>query len=98
MTMTTETEARFRVEERTPAHTTFRVFVGERGQGGSCGLLTMRNEEYDRLAPLWLSAPALLEALEAIMADCPTCFDQTCSKTSHYLMRQAIAAVKEVPR
>jgi hypothetical protein len=55
---------RFRVEERTPAHTTFRVFVGAEGQGGNAGLLTFRNEDYDKLAPLLLAAPALLEALE----------------------------------
>ena len=69
--MTTEqatTTIRFRIEERTPAHTTFRVFVGPAGptgQGGNAGLLTFRNEEYDALAPALLAAPELLEALRA---------------------------------
>jgi hypothetical protein len=51
---------RFRVDERSPGHTTFTVFVGQPGQGGNAGKLTFANEEYDQLAPLLLAAPNLL--------------------------------------
>jgi len=58
---------RFRVDARNAGHTTFSVFVGEEGQGGNSGWLTLRNEEYDVLAPLLLAAPDLLDALECIV-------------------------------
>ena len=57
---------RFRVDDRSPGHTTFSVFVGEEGQGGNSGWLTLRNDEYDVLAPLLLAAPKLLSALESV--------------------------------
>jgi hypothetical protein len=44
------------------------MFVGQPGQGGNAGRLTLTNEEYDQLAPLLLAAPELLSAVEAVAA------------------------------
>jgi hypothetical protein len=40
------------------------MFVGQPGQGGNAGRLTLTNEEYDQLAPLFLAAPDLLAVAE----------------------------------
>lgn len=63
----------FRVDGRTPEHTTFRVFTGPPLVDGveatraSAGLLTLRNDEFDVLAPILLAAPQMLNALLAIL-------------------------------
>ena len=58
---------RFRINQRTPGHTTFTVFMGRKGQGGNCGELTMRNDEFDFLAPKLLHGVGgeMIEPLEA---------------------------------
>ena len=60
---------RFRIEERTPAHVTVRVFIGQEGQGGNAGLLTVRTEEIPLLHEME-AAHAVLKALaEYVAAD-----------------------------